>query len=45
MPVVMLNNYLKFSISPVDTFFRTGPGIVTKDNAQKIIDLTAQNYR
>ena len=45
MPVVMLNNYLKFSIAPVDTFFRTGPGLVTKDNAAKIIDLTAQNYR
>jgi simple sugar transport system substrate-binding protein len=45
MPVVMLNNYLKFSISPVDTFFRTGPGLVTKDNAQRIIELTAQNHR
>ncbi len=45
MPVVMLNNYLKFAIAPVDTFFRTGPGLVTKDNVAKITDLTAQNYR
>ena len=45
MPVVMLNNYLKFSIAPVDTFFRTGPGFVTKDNAEKITSLTASNYR
>jgi simple sugar transport system substrate-binding protein len=45
MPVVMLNDYLKFAIAPVDTFFRTGPGLVTKDNVAKITDLTAQNYR
>jgi simple sugar transport system substrate-binding protein len=45
VPVMMLNNYLKFSIAPVDTFFRTGPGIVTKENAEKIIGLTAQNFR
>jgi len=45
IPVVMLANYLRFSIAPVDTFFRTGPGLVTKDNAEKIVQLTAQNYR
>jgi simple sugar transport system substrate-binding protein len=45
MPVVMLNNYIKYAISPVDTFYRTGPGLVTKDNAEKIIGLTAENYR
>jgi simple sugar transport system substrate-binding protein len=45
MPVVILNNYIKFSIAPVDTFFRTGPGLVTKENAAKIVGLTAQNYR
>jgi hypothetical protein len=42
---VILNNYLKYAISPVDTFFRTGPGLVTQENAEKIIGLTAQNYR
>jgi simple sugar transport system substrate-binding protein len=44
-PVVILGDYLRYAIEPVARFYPTGPGIVTKANAEKIMDLTAQNYR
>ena len=45
MPVLMLTNYLRYALQPVANFFPTGPGLVTKNNAEKITKLTAQNYR
>jgi simple sugar transport system substrate-binding protein len=45
MPVVMLANYLRYAISPFDDFYPTGPGIVTKDIADKVNALTADNFR
>jgi simple sugar transport system substrate-binding protein len=44
-PVVILGDYLRYAIEPVERFYPTGPGIVTKANAEKIMDLTAQNFR
>jgi simple sugar transport system substrate-binding protein len=45
MPVVMLTNYLRYAIAPASDFVPTGPGIVTKQEAEKVIGLTAENYR
>ncbi|HVY18678.1 MAG TPA: substrate-binding domain-containing protein [Bauldia sp.] len=45
MPVVILANYLRYAISPVDDFYQTGPGLVTKDIADKVNALTADNFR
>jgi simple sugar transport system substrate-binding protein len=45
MPVVILANYLRYAISPVDDFFQTGPALVTKDIADKVNALTADNFR
>jgi simple sugar transport system substrate-binding protein len=45
MPVVMLTNYLRYGLEPVDDFFRTGPALITKANAAKIVGLTAEKYR
>jgi simple sugar transport system substrate-binding protein len=45
MPVVILANYLRYAISPVDDFFPTGPGLVTKEIAEKVNALTADNFR
>ncbi len=45
MPVVILTNYLRYGLEPVDHVYRTGPALITKANADKIVGLTAQNYR
>jgi simple sugar transport system substrate-binding protein len=45
MPVVILANYLRYAISPVDDFYQTGPALVTKDIADKVNALTADNFR
>jgi len=44
-PVAILANYLRYAIEPVEHFYPTGPGLVTKANAEKIMSLTAQNFR
>ena len=45
MPVVILANYLRYAISPFEDFYPTGPGLVTKDTAEKVNSLTADNFR
>jgi simple sugar transport system substrate-binding protein len=45
MPVVILANYLRYAISPFEDFYPTGPGLVTKDTAEKVNALTADNFR
>ncbi len=45
MPVVMLAMDLRFAIKPAFDFVPTGPGVVTKENAEKVIGLSAQNVR
>jgi simple sugar transport system substrate-binding protein len=45
MPVVMLAMERRYAIAPASPFFPTGPGIVTKENAQRVIHLIAQNGR
>ena len=45
LPGVILMTYLRYGITPATDFFPTGPGIITPENAQQIIDLSAQNFR
>ena len=44
LPVVMLAQQLKYAVIPAGVVM-TGPGFVTKDNAAKVIELSAQGYR
>ena len=45
MPIVMLNNYVRYGILPSNDVLRTGPSFVTKDNAAQVIDLSKQGIR
>jgi simple sugar transport system substrate-binding protein len=45
IPVLMLAQYLRYDLTPASDSYLTGPGIVTKENAAKIIALAAQNVR
>ena len=45
IPVLMLAQYLRYDLTPASESDLTGPGVVTKENAAKIIALAAQNVR
>ena len=44
LPIVMLAQHAKYAVTPAGVVM-TGPGFVTKDNAAKVIELSAQGYR
>ena len=44
LPVVMLAQHAKYAAIPAGVVM-TGPGFVTRDNAAKVIDLSAKGYR
>jgi simple sugar transport system substrate-binding protein len=45
IPVLMLTQYLRYDLTPASETYLTGPGIVTKENAAKMLALAAQNIR
>jgi simple sugar transport system substrate-binding protein len=45
IPVLLLAQYLRYDLRPASELYLTGPGIVTKENAAKILALEAQNIR
>ena len=45
LPGMILMHYIRYGITPATDFFPTGPGIITAENAQQIIDLSAENIR
>jgi len=45
IPVLLLAQYLRYDLTPVSKSYLTGPGIVTKENAAKMLALEAQNIR
>jgi simple sugar transport system substrate-binding protein len=45
IPVLLLAQYLRYDLTPVSKEYLTGPGIVTKENAAKMLALEAQNIR
>src|SRR3546814_8465733 len=44
LPIVLLTQYAKYGVMPASTIL-TGPGFVTPENAQQVIELSAQGYR
>jgi simple sugar transport system substrate-binding protein len=44
LPVVALTLYLEYGITP-DEFIETGPSYVTKEDAQQVVDLSAEGIR
>ena len=44
LPVVFITNYSRYLVSPVGRVL-TGPGVVTKETAKRIIELSAQGVR
>ena len=44
LPIVMLAQHAEYAVMPAGVVM-TGPGFVTKDNAAKVIELSAQGYR
>lgn len=45
IPVLMLAQYLRYDLKPVSETYLTGPGIVTKESAAKMLSLGPQNIR
>jgi len=45
IPVLMIAQYLRYGLKPVETFYPTGPAVISAENAQKVMDLAAQNIR
>jgi simple sugar transport system substrate-binding protein len=45
LPAVFLIHFIRYGITPGTDFIPTGPGIITPENAQQIIELSAQNFR
>ena len=45
MPIVMLNNLVRYGVLPANDVIRTGPQLVTKDNAAQVIELSKQGLR
>ena len=44
LPIVMLAQHAEYAVMPAGVVM-TGPGFVTKDNAAKVIELSAKGYR
>ena len=45
MPIVLLNNLVRYGIFPANDVLKTGPNLVTKDKAAQVIDLAKQGRR
>lgn len=45
LPIVFLTNYIQYGLLPGNDVILTGPGFVTPDNAQQVIDLSRQGIR
>lgn len=45
MPVIMLTNYIRYGIEPVDPILHSGPALITSANAARVAELTEQNFR
>ena len=45
IPVLLLAQYLRYDLTPVSKVYLTGPGVVTRENAAKMLALEAQNIR
>jgi simple sugar transport system substrate-binding protein len=45
LPVVVLTMYLRYGISPGSELIGSGPGLVTKENIDRILELQKQGYR
>jgi simple sugar transport system substrate-binding protein len=45
LPVVVLSMYLRYGISPGSELIGSGPGLVTLENVDRILELQKQNYR
>jgi simple sugar transport system substrate-binding protein len=44
LPIVLLTQYAKYGVMPASTIM-TGPGFVTPENAQQVIELSGKGYR
>jgi simple sugar transport system substrate-binding protein len=45
LPVVFLSNYVKYLLLPVTNSVPTGPGFVTPETAQRVLDLSKKGIR
>jgi simple sugar transport system substrate-binding protein len=45
LSVLTLANYLRYDFQPADRFIATGPAVVNKSNAQRLLDLTNAKVR
>jgi simple sugar transport system substrate-binding protein len=45
LPVVVLTMYLRYGITPGSELIGSGPGLVTLQNVDRILELQAQHYR
>jgi len=45
LPAMWLSFYARYGMRPVDPFIRTGPSIVTPEDADQLIDLSAKKIR
>jgi simple sugar transport system substrate-binding protein len=45
LPVVFLNNYVKYLLLPATNSVPTGPGFVTPETAQRVLDLSKKGIR
>jgi simple sugar transport system substrate-binding protein len=45
MPVILLNNLVRYGLFPANPVLKTGPNMVTKDNAAQVIELSKKGLR
>lgn len=45
LPIIILNNYVKYGLLPGNDVVLTGPGFVTPQNAAQVIDLSKKGIR
>lgn len=45
LPIIILNNYIKYGLLPANNVILTGPGFVTPENAAQVIDLSKKGIR
>jgi simple sugar transport system substrate-binding protein len=45
LPVIMLDNYIRYGLLPANENLLTGPGFVTAENAAQVIDLAKKGIR
>ncbi|MBO1436989.1 sugar ABC transporter substrate-binding protein [Meiothermus sp. CFH 77666] len=45
LPIIILNNYVKYGLLPANKVVMTGPGFVTPENAAQVVDLSKKGIR